>query len=312
MVSTVLFASFRAQAQPSGSPPPAAGASGRAESPAADGDALKAAGDKLREQRRYREAIDVYEEAYRVGRNAAVLYNRGRCHEFLGEWPAALEFYERFAAEASPDLRARVPDLDGLLATARASVGRLAITSNVSGARIIINDKIVGQTPLANPIALNTGAVRLEIVADEFLPFRRDVTIVGGKVATLEASLMRRSNASVLRVKSAVDGAVVFVDGSRVGLAPTELQVSAGTHRIRVERAGYDPADTNVVIQAGVPKEIALSPESAGLTRKAPFWIVIGAAVLVAGGVATYVAVTTEKSSPKGTLDTVSAPLGRF
>ena len=57
---------------------------------------------------RYADALGAYAEAYALTRDPALLYNQGRAHQALGNFPEALASFERFAVEASPDLRARV------------------------------------------------------------------------------------------------------------------------------------------------------------------------------------------------------------
>jgi PEGA domain len=60
-----------------------------------------------------------------------------------------------------------------------------------------------------------------------------------------------------LHVGSSVDGAIVFLDGDRVGEAPfTTESISVGRHAIRVEKEGYEPFATEVRIRGGRREEL--------------------------------------------------------
>lgn len=61
------------------------------------------------EEHRYQDAARLYLRAHVLRPDPTLLYNVARCHEHLGQAPAALEFYRRFTstADAEPALRAR-------------------------------------------------------------------------------------------------------------------------------------------------------------------------------------------------------------
>jgi len=105
----------------------------------------------------------------------------------------------------------------------------------------------------------------------------------------------------------------VLVDGKGIGAVPAEVPMRAGTHGVEVARAGYESARVSVVLAAGERKEVTV-PLAAEAPITAKWWFWTGIAVIVAGGVTTYVALTTERPADKGTLSPsqVSAPLVRF
>lgn len=53
-----------------------------------------------------------------------------------------------------------------------------------------------------------------------------------------------------LKVDSVPERAVVMVDGEPVGHTPLELEVPAGTHRLRVAVAGFEPWEQDAVVKA--------------------------------------------------------------
>ena len=275
---------------------------------------LKKRGDDAMESLRYADALGAYAQAYALTKDPALLYNQGRAQQALGNFPEALADLERFASEASPELRARVPKLDELIGDVRKHVAHLAIQCATRGARVLVRDRVVGTTPLAAPLDLDAGYAVVELDADGYEPYRRDVDLTGGTQTMLDVQLVPRKLTAFLRVGSTAASAVVSIDGSPIGNAPIEAVVPPGTHKVAVHRDGYEDTVSTVVIAAGEHKEVTLEPQkNAPFTTKWWFWTGVG--VVVVGGVVTTAALLTEKSPSKGdsfSPNQVSAPLTRF
>lgn len=291
---------------------PAAGAGGPATASSAapgapdarDRDArvaeLKKRGDELLDGRRYAEALAAYDDAYALNPTAALLYNRGRALQFLGRYPEALGAIEQFAKEASPELRDRVPALARLLADLRGRVGTLVVSGVLDGARVLVNDRQVGVTPLAGPLSVPAGRVTLDVFAEGYFPLHRDVEVAPRTTRTLDLRLVSRDTAGLLVVRAHVPATRVSIDGTAFGLAPVEAGLLVGSHRVVAESDGYDAAATQVVMQAGDRRETWLDPIARPpVYARWWFWTAVG--VVVAGGIVTYVALTTERSAPSGT-----------
>jgi hypothetical protein len=277
-------------------------ASGGARAPS-DRDArlaeLKKRGDERLETKHYAEALAAYDEAYAIAPSAALLYNRGRALQFLGRFPEALDAIERFAIEAPPELRERVPGLPHLLDELRARVGALTVTSPVEGARVLVNDKQIGVTPLASAVRVGAGRLSIEVFADGYFPMRREIDLPGRGARAVDFPLVSRDTSGLVVVKSHVATTRVSIDGSVLGTAPVEAGLVAGAHRIVSEREGYDAAATQVMLGAGEKREVWLDPAArAPIYARWWFWTAVG--VVVIGGVVTYVALTTDRSTPSG------------
>jgi len=94
------------------------------------------------------------------------------------------------------------------------------------------------QTPLCRPIR-NTGDQGGEFV------------FVASSGATVSAPSSEVSH-TTLSVSANITGARVLVDGKRVGETPLSyVEVSAGDHRIRVEKQGYEPYRKRIRIERG-------------------------------------------------------------
>src|SRR5437899_856477 len=71
------------------------------QAPAAEADrvgALKKRGDDAMDSLRYADALAAYSEAYSLSKDPALLYNKGRADQALGDYPSALQELERFNA----------------------------------------------------------------------------------------------------------------------------------------------------------------------------------------------------------------------
>jgi hypothetical protein len=271
---------------------------GRALSPAEE----KARGDEAMVALRYEDALAHYQRAYAESQSPALLYNMGRAHEGLGDFPAALDSLERFAEEAPAELKARVPKLEELLADVRKRVSTIVFTAP-EGAEIRLGGRVIGTAKAGqNTLRVNAGPKTFSLVHEDYFPLEKKVALPPGKVESVDATMASRKAEGLLKVDSDVVGARVSVDGKDIGVVPAEVGVRPGLHRIALRREGYEPAETSVVVSAGETKPIRVPmARRETIAGKWWFWTAIGVAV-VGGSVATYVALTTERDPTMGTI----------
>ncbi|NVL67862.1 tetratricopeptide repeat protein, partial [Escherichia coli] len=91
---------------------------------------LKSAADVLMDQDRYADAVILYQRAYELSSDPALLYNQGRAFEALGDYPTALEKLESFERDAPPAVRARVPGLHELIVDLRGRIATIVVRTN--------------------------------------------------------------------------------------------------------------------------------------------------------------------------------------
>lgn len=282
-------------------PPGQAGPAGAAGAAGADEDKRK--GDEASAELRYADAIGFYEKSYATTKNPAVLYNMSRAYQSLADYPKALEKLEEFVEKAPQELKARVPQLDSLLAELRGRVATMIISVPTAGAEIRLGDKILGTTKEGQSVyRVNAGAQTLQISHPSYFTFTRPLALAAGKIETVDVVLGSKDTGSLLTVTSPVAGANVSVDGASLGVVPAQKPLSPGQHRITLQRDGYETAETSVVLTAGETKEVRVPMVvRETIAGKWWFWTGIGV-VLAAGGVAIGVALTTEKDSTTGTI----------
>lgn len=150
---------------------------------------LKKKGDELVHASQFREALEAYDASYAIVQDPAILYNRGRALQNLGEFVQALEALETFMQSAPPELKAKVPNLPSTMEDIAHHIATLEIQCSVEGATVTINGKTVGTTPLSSPVKVNAGDVSVEVKADGYLPFQVDRDVPGGETTTIEANL---------------------------------------------------------------------------------------------------------------------------
>ncbi len=262
---------------------------------------LKPQGDQAMIDKRYEDALAVYDAALTAEPDPVLFYNRGRALQFLARYPEALASLRRFRDEAPADVRGRVPTLGNVVAEVQAKVAILRVKTGASGARVLLAGRDLGAAPVTAPVPVSSGKARLEVLADGYLPYARDVNLPGDEALTeINVRLASRSTEGLVVVKSAVAGARVSIDDRAVGDVPAECALPAGTHKLRVEREGYDVAITQIIVTAGDRREVTVDP----IPRPplyARWWLWTAVGLAAAGAVVTGVALTTERKPPIGT-----------
>jgi hypothetical protein len=262
--------------------------------------ARKKVGDDAMEALQYADALAAYGDAYAITKDTALLYNMGRALQALNRFPEALEKLKAFDTAASPELKARVPRLSKLISEIRERVSTLTVRTNVEGARVLVRNVVVGKAPLSKPLELVSGSAEIEVAADGYFPARKTVDLPGGGEMALTLDLFSTSTTGLLAVKASVVGAEVLVDDKRIGVAPIELNVPKGTHRVVVKHRDYRVYETTAVVTAGGTKTVEATLETASVLTRWWFWSAVGA--VVTAGVIVTIAATTERAPDSGTI----------
>ncbi len=277
--------------------------------PPAKVEELKAAADEAMDNLRYAEALDGDQQAYTLSHDPRFLYNMGRALGALGRYPEAVDRLERFRLDAPADLKAKVPNLEQLIADFKKHVSVLSVRSNVQGARVLVRDKAVGETPIGE-LKLNSGKAVVEVSADEYETQKREVDLPEGGALDLSFELVKAANVGILVVRSTPAATSTLIDGKGMGGTPLETSLIPGPHQLVLSRDGYHDLATSAVVERGRRKELDLTLEKTpSVFTRWWFWTIVGVAI-ASGVVITYAAVT-ERSPDMGTIPPgqVRAPL---
>lgn len=150
---------------------------------------LKQRGDAAMQALHYRDALEAYEQAYALGHDPAILYNRARAEQALGDYPAALEAIEEFVHAAPDDLKQRVPHLAEMVADFESRVALVVVNCAINDATVRIGGRVVGKTPLPAAVRVAAGEIAIAVEAPNHTTFHQDVNAPGGKVTTINATL---------------------------------------------------------------------------------------------------------------------------
>jgi hypothetical protein len=127
---------------------------------------------------RFQDASDEFEAAYRISPAFAVLYNIGRVDGALGRSVEAVQALEKYlaqgAAAIAPDRRKEVTaEID----RQRARIGSLTIRTVPASADVRVDGKLIGKTPLAEPVLVSTGTHTIEALLSGYSPQVRELNV---------------------------------------------------------------------------------------------------------------------------------------
>lgn len=261
---------------------------------------LKKEADGLMDQDRYVDALALYSRAYDLSADPVLLYNQGRALEAMGDYPEALDKLERFEHDAPPSLRAKVPGLHDLLNDLRGRIATLVVTTNAASARLLVRDKAAGTLQKEKEARVRTraGTATIEVEAEGYVPFKKEVELVAGNVVKIDAQLVPRKADALIIVRTK-PSANIRVDGKGIGRSPLEMHLAPGEHELVAEAKGLETERVPMTLARGDRREVDLElHEPPGILTRWWFWAGVG--VVVAGGaVATY-ALVTERAPDHG------------
>jgi PEGA domain-containing protein len=163
---------------------------------------------------------------------------------------------------------------------APAAVGRLLVRSTPAGARVFVDGKDTGVTPMTLR-GLTQGSHSVRLVREGYTPAERTVSFTAARPAqSLIVELPRPSATSrvpvpppspsalagrytgSLGIASLPPGATVYIDGKAVGTTPLRVPaIDAGSHVVRLERDGYGRWTSAIRIVAGEQMRVTASLE---------------------------------------------------
>ncbi|NMC70736.1 MAG: PEGA domain-containing protein [Myxococcales bacterium] len=190
---------------------------------------------------------------------AASLEAAGRPADAWQAWNELLERYGSVISEtARTEALERRSDLDRRLA-------RVTVTTQPPGAKLEVDGRTVGTTPLAAPVRLEPG----EHVFTARLEGRETATAATNLAAgdnppvALELPLPSAPLGTLL-VESPTPGATASIDGGTPETLPLSCELEAGEHEVRVEAPGHVARVERVRIDPAEPARqvIELEPES--------------------------------------------------
>jgi tetratricopeptide (TPR) repeat protein len=126
-------------------------------------------------------ALVQFERAYELIPNYRVLYNLAQIQAERHEYVAALSLYQRYLEQGGDQVpAARRDESRAQIESLREHVAELWVESDVEGAKLFVDDELVGELPLAAPISIDAGVRHVRLDKSGFVPVFRKLKVAGG------------------------------------------------------------------------------------------------------------------------------------
>ncbi len=132
--------------------------------------------------------------------------------------------------------------------------GHLTVYSTPTNAEVYVDEDYIGKTPLKG-YKLSTGTHTIKLVKDGYEDYVKTVKINPGETTKIEATLLEAK--ATLKITSDPSEASVYVDDSYKGTTPLTLQLSPGTHSVKLSKNDYEDYTTSVTLNPGESKTIS-------------------------------------------------------
>jgi outer membrane receptor for ferrienterochelin and colicin len=213
----------------------------------------------------YKRALEKFLESNRLVPNRNVSYNVARCYEELRQFPEAYRYFAlALAGETDGAARARI---ERALGDIRQHVAVLDIETDPPGATLFVERRDLGARGNA-PLALGLKPGHYVILAElpGHYPAELEVTgLTAGQ--SRHVSLQLEPILGKLVIGDSAPGAEVRIDDATRParcVAPCELQLPPGRHRVFLERPGYGSTELEVDVRA--KQETRVRPQLVALT----------------------------------------------
>ena len=145
--------------------------------------------------------------------------------------------------------------------------GLLGFDSTPPGAQIIIDEQLLGTTPLAE-VEVVAGQRQLRVLAERYLPLQQPIAVTGLARRQMFAFRLIPAWAEV-SVSSVPAAATVYVDGEAVATTPALLEILQGEHQLELALAHYRNWQQTLSVRAGVAQllEPIVLQAAAGLLK---------------------------------------------
>jgi len=178
------------------------------------------------------------------------------------------EHVVRIELEGYDDFQSTVNVVGGETRTVQATLssqqqlGQAAFESNPSGAQVYVDGQLIGTTP-TDTVSLAEGTHQARFVLPGYDDTYLDFSVTAGSYQLVSGEL--RTQAGTLELTGNVGGALVFIDGQRVGTIPngsgrlTFEDLAPGTHEITVTAPGFSTFVGEFEILPGQPTSLSVS-----------------------------------------------------
>lgn len=214
--------------------------------------------------RRFGEAAKEFQAAYELTHSYQVLYNIGQVAAALGQAVDSVDALQAYLDQGGNT----VPEENRAIARAelerqRALIGTISVRANPAGASVHIDGKLVGKTPLTDPVRVTAGKHSVMVLLEGYEAQSRDLQVAAGAQSELDLTL--QSNRST---------------ATPMASPPPVVVVSTPGHQTS--------STTPAVVNVQVPRQ----PTTAFSAHQRTAGYVLGGLGVAVAAVGTYIAVS--------------------
>lgn len=252
-------------------------------------------GLKLYAEGEFRLAVIEFERTYQITSDYRVLYNIGQVRIQLGNYAKAIGFlteYLKLGGDKISEDRKKAVEADLEMLASR--TGKVRITVSLPGADILVDDLVVGISPLPDAVLLDAGEHKITARKVGYDARAQQLTLAGSDSMDVKIDLQRipEGTQKVIVVKEESDPTWMIATWSATGV----LAVGAGVTGGLGIKAANDLEDMRSDPNASESEREDQSDRARTLLLAAD---VMGAAAIVTGGIALYLTLSDTGSSSK-------------
>lgn len=151
-------------------------------------------GNKLYDEQRWAEAEAAYQSAWNLRKSFDLAGNLGDVEMQLGQYRDAAEHlsyaYDEFPTGGKPEVREA---LGKRIEEARLQVGVLRIKTNLVGARLYVDGKLIGQSPLEKDVFVDVGQRVIEARLDGHDDVLRTIDVTKASTQNIELQIVPKT-----------------------------------------------------------------------------------------------------------------------
>lgn len=135
--------------------------------------------------------------------------------------------------------------------------GSIRVTSNATGATVLLDGKSTGKTTPCTLEEVPSGQHTITVQLDKYAPRQLAVNVEDGKTAQLSAELSARfANVTI----SSLEGAQIYCNGKLLGTSRYVGDMMEGFYDVEVRMNHYKSASQQLQVTAGKSQDITLNP----------------------------------------------------
>ncbi len=146
--------------------------------------------------------------------------------------------------------------LQELAITLQPAWASVQLDSNPPGAEVVVDDVVLGTTPLATELLQGQRTIQLSLAG--YQPVAVQQLIEAGTTLALDVIELQPADGRLM-LDSKPTGATVSIDGNFQGSTPVTVALASGTeHRVRLSKPGYRVSEQRVTLEADAEQPLVV------------------------------------------------------